>query len=98
MDWDHLRVFLAIARRGQILAAARGLGLNHATVARRLNALEDSLGIALFERRPSGSTLTRSRNRRARDCEGTQAWIAACRRALLIHWRRRGTLKRAVRR
>ena len=63
MDWDHLRVFLAVARRGQILAAAQGLGLNHATVARRLNALEETLGEPLFERRPSGSTLTEAGER-----------------------------------
>jgi DNA-binding transcriptional LysR family regulator len=58
MDWDHLRVFLAIAREGQLLAAARKLGLNHATVSRRLDALEKSLGSQLFVRRPAGSTLT----------------------------------------
>lgn len=40
MDWDNLRIFLAIARAGQILAAAKSLQLNHATVARRLDALE----------------------------------------------------------
>jgi DNA-binding transcriptional LysR family regulator len=58
MNWDHLRVFLAVARRGQILGAAQGLGLNHATVSRRLDALEAAMGVPLFERRPSGSTLT----------------------------------------
>lgn len=58
MDWDHLRVFLAIAREGQLLAAARKLGLNHATVSRRLDALEASLGSRLFVRRPAGSALT----------------------------------------
>ncbi|WP_341908766.1 LysR family transcriptional regulator [Ferrovibrio terrae] len=58
MDWDHLRVFLAIAREGQLLAAARKLGLNHATVSRRLDALEESVGSQLFVRRPAGSTLT----------------------------------------
>lgn len=58
MDWDHLRVFLAIARQGQLLSAARKLGLNHATVSRRLDALEESLGTQLFVRRPAGSTLT----------------------------------------
>lgn len=58
MDWDHLRVFLAVARQGQLLAAARRLGLNHATVARRLDALEAALGAPLFDRRPAGSVLT----------------------------------------
>ncbi|AJY47396.1 LysR family transcriptional regulator [Martelella endophytica] len=63
MDWDHLRVFLAVARRGQMLSAAQALGLNHATVARRINALEEALGEPLFERRPSGSTLTEAGER-----------------------------------
>lgn len=63
MDWDLLRVFLVVAREGQMLAAARRLGLNHATVARRLDALEASLGTRLFERRPSGSTLTQAGER-----------------------------------
>ncbi|WP_176083846.1 LysR family transcriptional regulator [Martelella sp. HB161492] len=63
MDWDHLRIFLAVARRGQILAAAQALSLNHATVARRLNALEEALGEPLFDRRPSGSTLTEAGER-----------------------------------
>lgn len=58
MDWDHVRVFLTVAREGQILAAGRKLGLNHATVARRLDALEETLGTRLFDRRPAGSVLT----------------------------------------
>jgi DNA-binding transcriptional LysR family regulator len=60
MDWDHLRIFLAVARDGQLLSAARKLGLNHATVARRLDALEADLGTALFVRRPAGSALTQA--------------------------------------
>jgi DNA-binding transcriptional LysR family regulator len=58
MDWDNLRIFLAIARAGQILAAAKVLHLNHATLARRLDALEESLGVKLFERRTTGTMLT----------------------------------------
>lgn len=58
MDWDHLRIFLAVARAGQMLGAARQLGLDHATVGRRLGALETSLGSKLLERRTTGSELT----------------------------------------
>lgn len=58
MDWDNLRVFLAIARAGQILGAAKALHVNHATVARRLDALEQSLKTRLFERRTNGTVLT----------------------------------------
>lgn len=58
MNWDDVRIFLAIARHGQILGAARSLGLNHATVARRLTALEESLGSRLVHRRTVGTELT----------------------------------------
>ena len=58
MDWDNLRIFLAVARSGQILAAAKNLALNHATVARKLDKLEEDLGTKLFERRTYGSALT----------------------------------------
>lgn len=58
MDWDRFRIFLAVARQGQILAAARQLGLNHATVGRQLNALEHELGTKLINRRTTGSELT----------------------------------------
>lgn len=58
LDWDHLRIFLGVARHGQLLAAARRLGLNHATVARRLDGLESELGVLLFDRRPAGTVLT----------------------------------------
>lgn len=63
MNWDDIRIFLAIARTGQILAAARRLGLNHATVARRLTSLEDSIGTRLFDRSTSGCLLTEAGSR-----------------------------------
>ncbi|WP_040485809.1 LysR family transcriptional regulator [Lutibaculum baratangense] len=58
MNWDRIRIFLSVARSGQILAAARRLGINHATVARQLTALEAELGAKLVERRTTGSVLT----------------------------------------
>lgn len=58
LDWDNARIFLAVARCGQMLAAARTLGLDHATVSRRIAALETGLGAKLIERRTNGCTLT----------------------------------------
>ena len=58
MNWDDVRIFLAVARAGQILGAARRLELNHATVSRRVAALEDALGAKLFRRLTTGSELT----------------------------------------
>lgn len=58
LDWDDLRHFLAVARAGSLAGAARALGINHATVYRRLNAFERRLGTLLFDRQPSGYVLT----------------------------------------
>jgi molybdate transport repressor ModE-like protein len=57
-DWNDLKAFLAVAREGSTLAAARALGVNQTTAARRIEALEHALGMKLFERGQSGSRLT----------------------------------------
>jgi DNA-binding transcriptional LysR family regulator len=58
MDWDRVRIFLEVARTGQILGAAKRLRLNHATVARQLSALEKDLKTKLVNRQTTGSSLT----------------------------------------
>jgi DNA-binding transcriptional LysR family regulator len=58
MDWDGLQVFLAVARSGRVSAAARRLGVEHTTVARRIGALEKTLGVSLFYRTSRGYLLT----------------------------------------
>lgn len=57
-DWDHIRVFLAVARVGRVAAAARRLGVQHTTISRQLAALEAELGAALFYRTAGGYLLT----------------------------------------
>lgn len=57
-DWSDLRYFLAVAREGSSLAAARALRVNQSTVHRRLVELEKRLGCPLVERHPSGYRLT----------------------------------------
>ncbi|HSH43209.1 MAG TPA: LysR family transcriptional regulator [Arenicellales bacterium] len=52
--WDDLRTILAIARAQSLSGAARHLGVSHATVFRRLGAIEERLGVKLFERSRSG--------------------------------------------
>ena len=44
MDWQDLRIFLALGRHGSLSAAARTLAVNHATIARRIRSLEATLG------------------------------------------------------
>ena len=58
MNWDDLRVFLSVARAGRVAAAARALGVEHSTVARRIASLEADLGAALFYRTAGGYQLT----------------------------------------
>lgn len=50
MDWDDLRLFLAVARQGTIVDAARALECDHSTVSRRLSQLEATIGVDLFHR------------------------------------------------
>lgn len=58
LDWDDLRVFLAVYRLGSLSQTARRMRLDHSTVSRRLAQLELSLGGALFERQRSGLKAT----------------------------------------
>ncbi len=53
-NWDDIRYFLAVARCGNLSSAAKELGVNHSTVSRRIQALEERHGVRLFERLPSG--------------------------------------------
>ncbi|WP_304164511.1 LysR family transcriptional regulator [Phenylobacterium aquaticum] len=58
LDWDDLRVFLACARTGSFKEAARRLGLDPTTVARRVQRLEDELRTTLVVRSTRGMQLT----------------------------------------
>ena len=58
LDWDLIRYFLAVARSGSTLTAARDLRQSQPTVARRIAALEQIVGTQLFERRQAGYRLT----------------------------------------
>jgi len=60
MNWDDLPIFLAVARAGSLRGAARALGVNHATVTRRLKALEAALGTTLFDRTPEAFVPTQA--------------------------------------
>ena len=57
-SWDDIRNALAVARLGTVSAAAQVLGVHHATVIRRIDALEAALGVRLFQRHPRGYALT----------------------------------------
>lgn len=57
-SWDDIRIALAVARSGTVSGAAERLGVHHATVIRRIDALESRLGARLFQRHPRGYSLT----------------------------------------
>ena len=58
MDWEDLRHFAAFAESGSLSGAARRLGVEHATIGRRIAALEAALGLKLVDRRGRRLTLT----------------------------------------
>lgn len=58
MNWDDLKLFLAVARRKKLSAAAIDVKMDVTTVSRRIKRLEDNLGQTLFERLRSGHALT----------------------------------------
>lgn len=59
-DWNRARAFLVTAEEGSLSAAARALGMAQPTLGRQVDALEDELGVILFERVGRGFTLTPS--------------------------------------
>ena len=58
IEWDDLRYFLAVWRSGTMSGAAQVLKVNQTTVGRRLGALEEQLGVLLFDRTPGGLSVT----------------------------------------
>ncbi len=58
LNWDDLRIMLAIAEHGTLTAAAVRLHISHPTLSRRLREMERRLGTRLFERTPSSLRLT----------------------------------------
>ena len=60
MNWNDLRYFLALCRERSASQAAKSLGVNHTTVARRIAALEEDLGTRLFDKQTDGFAMTQA--------------------------------------
>lgn len=58
LDWDDLRIFLAVARAESLSGAGRGLKIDPATVGRRIARLEQAMAARLFTKTPQGYGLT----------------------------------------
>lgn len=76
MDWDDMRVFLAVARAESLSAAGRGLKVDPATVGRRVTKLEDSFGAPLFAKSPQGYALTDAGQRLVPHAEAVEQAMA----------------------
>ena len=72
LDWNDLRFVLETARNGGTSGAARVLGVNHATVARRITAAEEALGERLFDRLPRGYVPTEAGREAVRTAEAME--------------------------
>ena len=81
MDWDNLRYFLELARSGTLAAAARRAGVEHTTVARRIQALEKQMGAALFARDAGGHRLTEAGRQLLPAVEAMEAAVLGAERA-----------------
>jgi DNA-binding transcriptional LysR family regulator len=80
-DWENLRYFLILARSGTLSGAARQLAVEHATVARRIAALEEELGVRLVDRRGRRLSLTSAGERIAEMAGRMSAQAEAVERA-----------------
>jgi DNA-binding transcriptional LysR family regulator len=93
-DWDDLRVFLTLARAGNLTAAARRLEVSHPTIARRIKALEDRLGARLFDRLPDRFALTAAGEELLADAQAMEAAAESIdRRSARLGDTHRGTVR-----
>lgn len=84
-QWDDVRYFLALSRARSLSGAARSLQVDHATVGRRLAAMEDQLGAKLFDRTPEGFAITAAGQSILNDCEAMESSAAEVNRLVAGH-------------
>lgn len=98
MELYQLRAFLAVARSGQLLRACEQLHLTQSAVSKQIKSLEDELGMALFEREPTGMVLNGAGRRllplaaRTIDAASAMASLAASIRGAVSGKLRLGTI------
>ena len=97
MDWDDVRVFLAVARQGSMRAAGRALGLSQPTIARRLAAFEATCGgPSLFDRLPEGLRLSAAGERLVPAAESVEDAMLTLERRRAETRRHGGKLESAI--
>jgi DNA-binding transcriptional LysR family regulator len=83
VNWNDLKLFLAVAREGQMLSAARTLGISQATLNRRIGSLESALDSKLFDRSPTGCSLRPAGERLLEHAERIESELILARTDLL---------------
>lgn len=83
MDWEDLRLVLAICRAGTLSGAARALGINYSTVFRRISSIERANKLRLFERHRNGYVMTEAGEAVMRHAERMEEEANAVSRELL---------------
>ncbi len=76
MDWNDVQLLLEVMRTGSFTGAADALGISKPTVSRRIEYLEQSVGVRLFNRGPHGTRITRDAEQLLRKVEPIQAVMA----------------------
>jgi DNA-binding transcriptional LysR family regulator len=79
LDWDDLKIFLHAARGGSLGSAAKRLRVDQSTISRRIAHLESTLGLALFERLPSGLRVNEAGDRLLCHAERIESAVIAMR-------------------
>ena len=85
MQWDDIRVFLAVARTGSLTAAGQRLRMDAATVGRRIARLEEDAGATFFVKSPQGYALTEEGQRLTGPAETAEAAMEEAAAGLTSH-------------
>ena len=83
MNWDDIKIFLAIAETGSVRKAADKLNVNHTTVYRRITAFEDQINARLFDREPTGFFLTLAGEEMLKTAKKIEAEVAGVDRKIV---------------
>ncbi|MCK7613782.1 LysR family transcriptional regulator [Roseibium sediminicola] len=92
IDWEDLRLFLAVARAGGLAGAAQATGVSAATLGRRVTALERDLNVRLVEREARGYRLTAAAHDLLRHLEDMEEVASA-----IATWKDGGRTRRRIR-
>ena len=83
LEWNDLNVILAVARAGSLSGAARALGLNHSTIFRKINTIEEKTQVRFFERLAEGYRVTEAGETALRYAERIESEVHALSREVL---------------